>query len=139
MNGRSRALALRWFDEVWNRQLAATVDELLAPEAVGHMEGVDVVGPTAFHEVRSALLAAFPDLRITVEDMVAEGDNVVVRWRAAGTHLGEAFDIRATRAAIAFRGMTWHRIVDGRIVEGWDAWNQGALIESLRAAAELRR
>ena len=94
MNGRSRALALRWFDEVWNRQLAATVDELLAPEAV-------------------------------------------VRWRAAGTHLGEGFGIRATRTAVAFRGMTWQRIVDGRIVEGWDAWNQGALVESLRAAAEL--
>ena len=137
MNGRSRALALRWFDEVWNRQLAATVDELLAPDAVGHMEGVDVVGPGAFNEARSALLVAFPDLRITVEDTVVEGENVVVRWRAAGTHLGEGFGIRATRTAVAFRGMTWQRIIDGRIVEGWDAWNQGALIESLRAAAEL--
>ena len=131
---RNRSLARRWFEEVWNRRLAATVDELLAPEAVGHMEGVEVVGPTVFHKVRSALLVAFPDLQITVEDTVAEGDNVVLRWRATGTHLGEGFGIRATRAAIDFRGMTWQRIVGGRIVEGWDAWNQGALIERLRAA-----
>ena len=136
---RNRALALRWFEEVWNRKLAATVDELLAPESVGYMEGVKVVGPADFHKVRSELLAAIPDLRIIVEDTVAEGDNVVVRWGATGTHLGEGFGIPATRAAIAFRGMTWQRIVDGRIVEGWDTWNQGALIESLRAASGGRR
>jgi steroid delta-isomerase-like uncharacterized protein len=132
---RSRALALRWFEEVWNRRLAATVEELFAPAAVGHMEGVEVVGPAAFHKVRAALLAAFPDLQITVEDTVAEGNNVVVRWRATGTHLGEGFGVRATRTAITVRAMTWLRIENGRIVEGWDAWNQGALIEGLRAAS----
>jgi len=132
---RSRALALRWFEEVWNRQLGATVEELFAPAAVGHMEGVEVVGPAEFHKVRAALLAAFPDLQLTAEDTVAEGNKVVVRWRATGTHLGEGFGIRATRAAITVRGMTCLRIENGRIVEGWDAWNQGALIESLRAAS----
>jgi predicted ester cyclase len=132
---RNRALALRWFEEVWNRQLGATVEEVFAPAAVGHMEGVEVVGPAEFHKVRAALLAAFPDLQLTAEDTVAEGNKVVVRWRATGTHLGEGFGIRATRAAITVRGMTCLRIENGRIVEGWDAWNQGALIESLRAAS----
>jgi len=132
---RNRALALRWFEEVWNRQLGATVEELFAPAAVGHMEGVEVVGPAEFHKVRAALLAAFPDLQLTAEDTVAEGNKVVVRWRATGTHLGEGFGIRATRAAITVRGMTCLRIENARIVEGWDAWNQGALIESLRAAS----
>jgi steroid delta-isomerase-like uncharacterized protein len=131
---RNRSIGRRWFEEVWNRQRAETVEELFALDAVGHMEGAEVVGPAAFHEVRSALLTAFPDLRITVQDTVAEGNNVVVRWRATGSHLGDAFGIPATRASIAVLGMTWLRIADGRIVEGWDAWNQGALIESLRAA-----
>jgi predicted ester cyclase len=132
---RNRALVLRWFEEVWNRRIDATADELAAPGAIGHLEGIETVGPAAFLKVRSALLAAFPDLQIIVEDSIAEGDNVVVRWRATGTHLGEGFGLGVTRAPVAFRGMSWQRVVDGRIVEAWDAWNEGALIESLRTAA----
>jgi steroid delta-isomerase-like uncharacterized protein len=133
---RNRAIGRRWFEEVWNGRRGETVEELFASEAVGHMEGAEVVGPAAFHEVRSELLTAFPDLRITIQDTVAEGSNVVVRWRATGSHFGDAFGIPATHAPIAVFGMTWLRIADGRIVEGWDAWNQGALLDSLRAAHE---
>jgi predicted ester cyclase len=108
----------------------------MTPDAVGHMEGGDTRGPHEFNAGRAALLAAFPDLRLEVEDTVADGQNVVVRWRATATHLGDGFGLRATRVPISFHGMTWHRIVDGKIAEGWDAWNQGALIETLRSAAD---
>jgi predicted ester cyclase len=131
---RNRALVLRWFEDVWNRRIDSAAEELAAPGAIGHMEGIEIVGPAAFLKVRAALLAAFPDLKITIEDSIAEGDNVVVRWRAAGTHLGEGFGVGATRAPVAFRGMSWHHVVDGQIVEAWDAWNEGALVESLRLA-----
>ena len=88
-----------------------------------------------FKTQRAALLAAFPDLSVVVEATAADADVVVVRWTASGTHLGEGFGIRATGAPIAFRGMTWFVIRAGQFIEGWDAWNQGALVESLREAA----
>src|SRR5262245_17781998 len=134
----NRTLALRWFEEVWNRRLEATIDELMATHCVGHMEGIEINGPQEFKQARSALLVAFPDLNITVEGTVAEGDMVVVRWRAAGSHRGEGFGLMATEAPVAFRGMTWLIMTGGRIVEGWDAWNQGALVEMLRSANDKR-
>jgi predicted ester cyclase len=138
MSERNRALSLRWFEEVWNQRLTATVDELLAPGGIGYMEGAVVRGPAEFKAVRAALLEAFPDLRVTVEDTVVEGDNVVVRWSASGTHLGDGLGLQATRSPVAFRGMTWQRFANGRMVEGWDAWNQGALIETLKTAVKAQ-
>lgn len=132
MSDQNRALAIRWFERVWNARDEAFIDEVMGPGAIGHMEGVDVVGPSEFKKVRKQLLQAFPDLRLTVEATVADGDNVVVRWNAAGTHQGNAFGLEATGAPVVFRGMTWFVIRAGRFVEGWDAWNQGGLIESLR-------
>jgi predicted ester cyclase len=122
-------LARRWFEEVWNQRRAETVHELLLPDSVGHTEHGDLVGPGPFLEVRAALLGALPDLRVTVEDTVAEGDNVVVRWSAVGTPAG------AAGGPVRFRGMTWIRVRGGKFVEGWDAWNAGALMQQLAGPA----
>jgi steroid delta-isomerase-like uncharacterized protein len=130
-----RALAARWFDEVWNQRREAVVDEMMAPEAVGHMEGAEVRGRAEFKAVRDALLGAFPDLRIVVEGVVADGDDAVVRWRVTATHTGAELGFPASHRPAAFRGLTWLRFRDGKIVEGWDAWNQGALMQALGGAA----
>jgi steroid delta-isomerase-like uncharacterized protein len=130
-----RGLARRWFEENWNRRREEVVDELLAPTAIGHMEGVEVHGCEEFKAVRAGLLGAFPDLEIEVEDAIAEGDQVAVRWAVRATHLGEHFGFAASGKPVRFRGITWLRFADGRIVEGWDAWNQGELMQRLQAAS----
>jgi predicted ester cyclase len=135
MTVQNRSLAVRWFNDVWNLRKDSTIEEMLGPEAIGHMEGVDVVGPGEFKAVRAALLTAFPDLYVTVEATAVDGDNVVVRWAAKGTHQGHAFGIEATGMPVSFRGMTWFVMKAGQLVEGWDAWNLGALLESLRGSA----
>jgi steroid delta-isomerase-like uncharacterized protein len=114
----------RWFEEVWNQKRAATIFEMLGPEAVGHTEHGDMVGPEAFAQLHAALLTAFPDLRLTVEGTVAEGDDVVIRWSASATHRGEFLGVPA-------RGMTWMRFRDGRLSEGWDCWNADGLRRQL--------
>jgi steroid delta-isomerase-like uncharacterized protein len=130
------ALARQWFEEVWNQRRTDTIDELLTPESVGHLEGGDLVGPEPFKRLaHAAFLAAFPDLRITVEDTVAEGDRVVVRWSATGTHHGDGLGHRASGVKVSFRGITWLRFAGGKMMEGWDAWNQGAPLQCLAAAA----
>jgi steroid delta-isomerase-like uncharacterized protein len=131
-------LARRWFNEVWNDRRDATVHELLADDAVGHLEGLTSRGVAEFLAMRSSLLGAFPNFHMTVEETAAEGDNVVVRWSANGTHDGELLGIAATSKQMDFRGITWLRFANGRIVEGWDAWNQGALKADLEAAADAR-
>ena len=137
MTDRNRSLAIRWFEEVWNLRSEAIIDQMLGPEAVGHLEGLDVVGPAEFKKARAQLLEAFPDLRVVVEATAADGD-VVVRWNARGTHRGSGFGIEASGTQVAFRGMTWFVINAGRFVEGWDAWNQGGLVESLRATMKVK-
>ena len=127
------ALARRWFEEVWNDRRDATVRELMHPEATGHMEGLELKGPAEFLAARATLLGAFPDFAVDVDQIIAEGDDVVVRWSARGTHQGESLGFAASNRKAAFRGMTWLRFRGGKIVEGWDAWNQGRLIAELQA------
>jgi steroid delta-isomerase-like uncharacterized protein len=126
-------LARRWFEEVWNARSDATVRDLFGEGAVAHMEGGDFVGPERFLETRAALLAAFPDIRVAVEDVVADGDQAVVRWRAWAHHKGELLGIRPSGREVKFRGMTWMKFKDGKIVEGWDSWNFGGLLNDCRA------
>jgi steroid delta-isomerase-like uncharacterized protein len=133
MNEDNRARALRWMQQIWNERRESTIDELMHPEAVGHMEGGDVYGPDGFKAGRASLLDALPDLRIEVEDSVAENDSVVLRWRVSATHKGSGLGLPPTGRAVNFRGISWFRFADGQMVEGWDSWNLGALLEHLKA------
>ncbi len=110
----------------------ATVHELLHPEGVGHMEGLEVRGAAEFLPARAALLDALPDMRVTVEETVAQDDHVVVRWSVTATHGGAGLGFPATGKPVHFRGLTWLTFSGGRIVEGWDAWNQGKLLSELQ-------
>ncbi|HEX6364417.1 MAG TPA: ester cyclase [Albitalea sp.] len=135
MSATHRDLALRWMDEVWNERLETTIDELLSPECVGHAEGMpEIRGVREFREYRHALLAAFPDLRLDVQEAISAGDNVVLRWRVRGTHEGSFMGVSATHRPIDAWGITWLRFSGDRLVEGWDAWNAGGLVQRLQAA-----
>ena len=74
---------------------------------------------------------AFPDLVVTVEDQIAEGDRVVTRWTARGTHGGEFLGIPPTGKEFTFKGVDIVRIVDGKIVEGWDVPDLFGLMRQL--------
>ena len=128
---RNRAIAVRWMEEIWNQRREEVVDELMDPDAVGHMEGGDASGPAAFKVVHTAFLTALPDLRIFVEDSVAEGDSVVLRWRVTGTHQGRGLGVAPTGRQVAIRGMSWFRLANGKLVEGWDTWNHGGMMQQL--------
>jgi steroid delta-isomerase-like uncharacterized protein len=126
-------LALRWFEEVWNQRRTDTIDELLTDESVNHSESGPLRGKQEFKErAHAVFLSAFPDLRMTAEGTVAEGDEVVVRWSVTGTHRGDGLGFPATGRAVSFRGMMWIRYRSGKMIEGWDCWNQAGLIQALR-------
>jgi predicted ester cyclase len=76
--------------------------------------------------------AAFPDLRFTVEDQVAEGDKVVTRWSSEGTHKGELMGIAPTgKHAAGVTGISIDRYLDGKFVEGWANWDTLGLMQKL--------
>ncbi len=127
----NRALAVRWFHEVWGERRTETLDELWAPGAIGHTENGDQ-GKAEFKVGRERLLNAFPDFQVEVEGTAADGDQVVVRWRARGTHRGDGLGIPPTNRKVDFPDMTWLTFRGGVTVEGCDSWNLGRLLESLR-------
>lgn len=127
------SLAQRWFEEVWNQRRIDTIDELLTDESVNHSESGSLKGRQEFKErAYSVFVDAFPDLQLTVEGTVADADQVVVRWVGKGTHLGDSLGFPATGRKVSFKGMTWIRYSNGKMVEGWDCWNQSGLLQSLR-------
>jgi predicted ester cyclase len=129
----NRRTAIRFFEEVWNVRRDQTIDDVLHPSLAGHMEGAEFTGTGPYKQAREAILSAFPDFQVTVEDTAADGDHVVVRWSARGTHTGIGLGMDASQRRVSFRGMTWLTFAGGRVVEGWDSWNQGALLQSLQA------
>jgi len=126
-------LTRRWFREVWTEGGEAAVDQLMAVDCHGWMEGGFVKGPAEFKAARHQLLTAFPDLSISLNDVIVDGAKVAVRWTVEATHGGTALGVAATGKRVAFRGMTWLEWQDGQLVRGWDSWNLGGLLHELQA------
>jgi steroid delta-isomerase-like uncharacterized protein len=120
---------------VWVTGGEATVNELMAEDVVGSMEGTEVRGRQQFLAERRRLLDAFPDLAIVADDVIAEDSKVAVRWHVNATHRGDGLGFPPTNARVSFRGITWLEFEGGRIVRGWDSWNLGSLLESLRSTS----
>ena len=114
----------RWFEEVWNQGREATIDELLAPDVVGHglvdPNGNEVKGIESFRSFWRAFQATFSDIHVDVQEVVTEGDLSVVRFVVTAKHTGEGVGKPAKGKPVKFAGMTMVRIKDGRIAESWN-------------------
>ena len=115
----NKALARRAFEEVWNQGNLDVVDEIFSIDFVEHRSGPDIHGPEGVKQLATMYSIAFPDLKYTIEDQIAEGDKVVCRWTATGTHKGELMGIPPTGAQVTSTGIDIFRITDGQIVELW--------------------
>ena len=124
--------AVRWFEEVWNQRREATIDELLSSRSVCHTESGPIVGPEQFRAgMYGPFLSAFPDMKVTVEDVIAEGDRAVVRWSATATHTGDGLGILPTGRSVTIRGMTWVTVLEGQLGEGWQYSNLDEVVQAL--------
>src|SRR5581483_3426445 len=103
-----KSLIHRWFEEVWNQGREETVDELFAPNGVGHGLGegaAEVRSPEDFKIFLRNMRAALPDVRIRIEDTVCQGDKAVVRVVLEGTHLGEGLGVHPTGRRVSICGI----------------------------------
>ncbi|MBS1794085.1 MAG: ester cyclase [Acidobacteria bacterium] len=117
----------RWFDEVWNNKRESAIDELLAADSIHHglggPEGQVMRGTADFKQFHRAFLAAFPDLEVTVEDVVSDGRKFVARCTVRGTHTGEGLPIAPTGRRIEFTGIGMCIYEDGKFVEVWNEYD----------------
>ena len=128
------AAARRIMDEAWNGGRLEVIDELCTPDCVDHdlSSHRDIEGTESSKQRIERWRAAVPDMRVTVEDAFAGGDEVVVRWTARGTHAGELVGVAPTGKVLEVSGMHIYRFdSDGRIVEIWDHWDYLGFMQQL--------
>ncbi len=116
----NEAIARRWHEDAINGGDLAVIDEIVSSDVVHHAGTFpDGEGPDAVKTVLDALLAGFPDVRHTIEQVIASDDFVVTRWQAEGTHEGEFQGYAATGTPVTWTGINIFRIECGRIAEEW--------------------
>lgn len=133
MSADNKGITRRFFEEAFNSGNLDVVDELVAPEFVNHDAALPE--PTVgIAGVKASIIGyrdAFPDLRITIEQQVAEGEFVTTRWTGRGTHQGDLMGMAATGKQGTVTGITIDRIVDGKFVESWTNWDTLGLMQQL--------
>ena len=131
----NKALVRRWMEEAWGQGKLDVLDELIGPDYVLHGAADPDLprGPAGARQLTTAFRAPFPDLRATIDDLIAEGDRVVCRWTAQATHEGEFAGVPATHKQVTFTGIEIVRIANGRIAEGWDEVDLLGLLQQLGA------
>jgi len=116
----NESIALRWHEEAINEGNLAVIDEIVAPNVLHHAGTFpDGVGPEAVKVVLGALLAGFPDVQHTIEQVITSDGFVVTRWQAEGTHEGEFQGYAPTGKRVTWTGINIFRIECGRIAEEW--------------------
>ena len=133
-----KLLLRRWFDEVWNQGKVETIHELFCESGIAHGLSKEndqpMIGPDGFKEFHRQFRDAFPDILVTVEDVIVEGDKAVARCKVSANHSGDGLGIAATNKPIEITGMSMVRIKDSQIVESWNNYDFLKLFQQIGAA-----
>ena len=126
--------AKRRYIEAFNRRDLSVIGDLFAPEYVLHATGYpEIRGPEQLRKAVAASLDALSGVRLTADDMVAEGDRVATRWTIRARHTGTFMDVPATGRELTFSGTLIDHFVDGKVVEGWETVDMLGLMRQLGA------
>jgi steroid delta-isomerase-like uncharacterized protein len=128
----NKAETRRAIKEFWNQGNMELLDEFWAPNYVNHdPSNPEVRDLEGFKQWVITVRNAFPDLNVTIDDLIAEGNKVVLRWSFRGTHKGEFGKIPATGKQVTITGITISRIADGKTVESWWSDDDLGLLQQL--------
>ena len=132
MSEKYKTLSRRVNEECFNRGNLSVADELLAADYVDHAAPPGLpAGVEGFKQLVAIYRTAFPDLHVTIEDQIAEGDKLATRFTASGTHQGELMGIAPSGKTIAVSGIAIERMVDNKIVEHWLVSDQLGMLQQL--------
>ena len=129
----NKSLAGRALVEVLGEGRLEVVDELISDGYIGHDSAVPdlILGPEGVRQSTVMYRTAFPDVTMVVDEQIAEGDSVVTRWTARGTHEGELFGMSPTGKQATVTGITINRINNGKLVEARTNWDTLGLMQQL--------
>jgi steroid delta-isomerase-like uncharacterized protein len=122
----------KWVEGL-NRGDTSSADLAFAPDCVIHITGAPAsdIDLDIFKQMVAGLLIAFPDLHFTIEDQIISGEKVAMRWFATGTHTGPLGAAPPTGKPVRIGGLIFDRVVDGRVAERWEQWDQPAMLQQL--------
>ena len=128
-----KTIARRELEEIYAKGNFDVADEIIAADYVGYDPALPepVRGPDGLKQAATGYRTAFPDMKVTIEQQVAEGDTVVTRWTARGTHEGDLFGIAPTWKQATVAGISIARVVGGKIVEDHTNWDTYGLMVQL--------
>ena len=129
----NNSIVRRLYEEVWNKRKLEVLKELVSPSHARHGPNISgsSIGPEAYKRQVALFVAAFPDLRWTIEDTVTEKDKVVVVWNFTGTHKSEFMGVPATNKKVSVDGITVHEIGKGKIMDSYVNWDIWGLMQQL--------
>jgi predicted ester cyclase len=131
----AKEIGRRFREDLWNTGDLALADELFARDCLVHARvpfPIDFArGPDALRHLIFFYHLAFTEIRVTADQIVAEGDVVVIRWTARGRHTGQLLGLPPTGRETVTTGMDMLRIADDKITEGWVSWDTLSLFEQL--------
>jgi steroid delta-isomerase-like uncharacterized protein len=136
-----KAVARRFLDEVFTNKNLAAIEDVIAPDYVFHLGSTTIRGRDGLRQLCAGVLAAFPDMQVSVDLMLAEGDLVAGRYTFRGTHRGEfvmpghRFPPSGTRVMLT--ATTISRIADGKIAEDWEDQDLFGLLQQLGVTIAL--
>ena len=125
--------------EAWNTRNWGVLDELMVPDCVDHYAPAgQKPGREGYREAEINVTNAFPDIKFTIEDMIAEGDKVAVRLTFSGTHRGEFMGIAPTNKRVTVPEISIWRIVSGKFVEEWGFSDRLGVVQQLGVIPTIR-
>ena len=134
-----KAISRQVFEEVWNEKKIEAVNKLMAEHYIHHdPQSIVPSGIDGYKKFVNYYLNAFPDLRFAIEDELSDGDMVVTRWTATGTHHGDLNDLPSTGKSFSVTGITMARVVAGKVVESWNNWDALGLMQQLGRMIEVK-
>ena len=141
MSEANKNVVRRLSEEIWNKGNLQVTDELFTPNYEHRDASTPDFGRGPEGERKRATLyrTAFPDLRLTIEDIIAEGETVMTRWSCRGTHKGDLLGIAPTGKQINISGVTITRLEKGKLAEGYVNWDVLGLMQQLGVVPELAK
>ena len=137
MNGATepREVVVGYYREVWERRQPNLIPQFFSPNYMNHAGSRGVLmGPDGIRKNYDGLIAAFPDIAMTLDDVFGEGDKVVVRYTMRGTHSGPFQGVAATGKTIEVPGIGIYRVAGGKIDASWVVRDSLTLLKQIGAA-----
>ncbi|MFQ5824914.1 MAG: ester cyclase [bacterium] len=127
----NKALVRRLIEEAWNKGNLAVIDEILYPDYVLHIDAPGAINREGYKQAVSMYRVAFPDFRFVIDDMIAEGEKVVIRATMSGTQEGEFMGNAPTGKKLTMTAIAIRHLENGKIVEEWVETNMLGVLQQM--------